>query len=575
MKLRQVWAALAATALCAGTLTACTDADPGSQAAATAVPDSLEQARTENRAHNVDQRFGSAPTVVADPTNSGVEATKIFFESSETAVVSGPSDADQLRAASLAITAHAPVLRWTPDTAEKVTAELHRLGVGKILAVGEVDPAGVDSAFGTDAQVIVDPGTSAALSDLTSLEFGHEEVNTPAQMVAAAAKFDAKNPVELQAVWEPRPAQEEATSTATQERVAAFPVQSAQDGQVAPVVVAAPQSSVIEVATARAYGTTIRVMDYPDPRINETAHKMVVGLDDQPLIALGAGFGDSQQLSRKIQLADQASAKGQELPGGGNLVFPGRRMIALYGHPSGGALGVMGERDPQGSVDYVKDLVAQYQPLEPDQKIIPAFEIIATVASEFPGEDGDYSNEADPEELIPYIDAIVAAGGYAVLDLQPGRANFLDQAKRYEELLKRPNVGLALDAEWRIGPDEAPLSRVGHVEAAEVNETSEWLARLVSDNQLPQKAFVLHQFQLQMLPDRDNIRTDHPELAYVLHADGHGVAEEKFGTWNAMLQGLNPSWFMAWKNFFDEDKPMFTPQQTYDVAPRPWFVSYQ
>ena len=235
----------------------------------------------------------------------------------------------------------------------------------------------------------------------------------------------------------------------------------------------------------------------------------------------------------------------------------------------------MGERDPQGSVDYVKDLVAQYQPLEPDQKVIPAFEIIATVASEFPGEDGDYSNEADPEELIPYIDAIVAAGGYAVLDLQPGRANFLDQAKRYEELLKRPNVGLALDAEWRIGPDEAPLSRVGHVEAAEVNETSEWLARLVSDNQLPQKAFVLHQFQLQMLPDRDNIRTDHPELAYVLHADGHGVAEEKFGTWNAMLQGLNPSWFMAWKNFFDEDKPMFTPQQTYDVAPRPWFVSYQ
>ena len=33
---------------------------------------------------------------------------------------------------------------------------------------------------------------------------------------------------------------------------------------------------------------------------------------------------------------------------------------------------------------------------------------------------------------------------------------------------------------------------------------------------------------------------------------------------------------MAWKNFFDEDFPTFTPEQTYrDVNPRPWFVSYQ
>lgn len=224
---------------------------------------------------------------------------------------------------------------------------------------------------------------------------------------------------------------------------------------------------------------------------------------------------------------------------------------------------------------YVRDLVAQYQDLNPAEPVIPAFEIIATVASEFPGEDGDYSNEAAPEELLPYIDAIVEAGGYAVLDLQPGKANFLDQAKRYEELLKRPNVGLALDPEWRIGQDEQPLSRVGSVEAEEVNAVADWLADLTEKNNLPQKAFVLHQFQLQMLRDRENIRTDHPELAYVLHADGHGVEAEKFDTWNVMRQGLSPDWFMAWKNFFDEDTPMFTPEQTYVVDPRPWFVSYQ
>jgi len=35
---------------------------------------------------------------------------------------------------------------------------------------------------------------------------------------------------------------------------------------------------------------------------------------------------------------------------------------------------------------------------------------------------------------------------------------FLDQAKRYAPLLRMPNVGLALDPEWRLGPGQ--LSRL-------------------------------------------------------------------------------------------------------------------
>src|SRR5699024_7172766 len=92
--------------------------------------------------------------------------------------------------------------------------------------------------------------------------------------------------------------------------------------------------------------------------------------------------------------------------------------------------------------------------------VIPAFEIIATVASDSPGDDGDYSNESQPDELRPYVDAITEAGGYAFLDLQPGRARLIDQAKMYEDLLKQPNVGLALDPEWKIGPDEVPMTNV-------------------------------------------------------------------------------------------------------------------
>ena len=334
-----------------------------------------------------------------------------------------------------------------------------------------------------------------------------------------------------------------------------------------PPMFATGATSVAAAATARAAGADVHVLPAADPRATSESMKTVTSQDT---IALGEQWGSADNYSERAQLAGNG-----ELPGGGGLVFPGRRMVALYGHPSGPALGVMGEQGPSEAAELAKQYAEKYAPLDP-QPIVPAFEIIVTVASDAPGGDGDYSNETDPAEVAPYVDAITQAGGYAVLDLQPGQGDFLRQAKMYEDLLKRPNVGLALDAEWKLNPGEQPLSRVGSATAEEINTAADWLAQLTRDNHLPQKAFVLHQFQVAMFPDRENIRTDHPELAYVLHADGHGSPDQKYDTWNVLRQGLDPNFFLAWKNFIDEDMPMFTPEQTYnEVSPRPWFVSYQ
>lgn len=326
------------------------------------------------------------------------------------------------------------------------------------------------------------------------------------------------------------------------------------------------ESGLTATATARAAGATVLALPVGDPRFSPAS---AAAAQKGNVVALGPAFGSPEEFADRTQLA----ANG-ELPGGGGLVFPGRRMIALYGHPSGPALGVMGEQSPAEAAQRVTELAQEYQQLT-QYPVVPAFEIIATVASADAGPDGDYSNESDPAELVPYVDAITQAGGYAVLDLQPGRARLLDQAKMYEELLSRPNVGLALDPEWKIGPDEVPMTNIGHVEAEEVNEVADWLAELTRAKKLPQKAFILHQFQLQMIRDRETLNLNHPELAFILHADGHGPAGDKMETWNVMRQGLDPRFFMAWKNFIDEDRPMFTPAQTFDVAPRPWFVSYQ
>lgn len=326
------------------------------------------------------------------------------------------------------------------------------------------------------------------------------------------------------------------------------------------------QTALASVATVLAAGNEVTLLDAPD--IRATSESMQAALEGD-IITLGAAFGDQNYVDRTIDLAENG-----ELPGGGGLVFPGRRMIALYGHPAGPALGVMGEMPPEEAIRHAHDLAEQYQQFS-DQPVIPAFEIIATIAAAQPGPHNLYTNYTDEAELQPYIDAVVDDGGYAFLDLQPGRESLLSQAQHYEELLKHPNVGLALDPEWKLGPDEQPLQQVGHVDAAEINEVADWLAELVRENNLPQKALMVHQFQYQMIRNRDAVNTSHPELGFVLHADGHGPPAEKFATWDMVRNDLSDDWYMAWKNFIDEDDPTFTPEETYAIDPRPWFVSYQ
>ncbi|MBW0101346.1 hypothetical protein [Pseudonocardia sp. KRD291] len=265
-----------------------------------------------------------------------------------------------------------------------------------------------------------------------------------------------------------------------------------------------------------------------------------------------------------------------QLPGGGTQLFPGRRMVALYGHPDTPGMGVLGEQGIAQSIARAKDLAADFDPVS-TEPVIPAFELIATVADSVAGADGDYSAESTVADLTPWVDEAARNGVYVVLDLQPGRADFLSQAKLYAPLLARPNVGLALDPEWRLGPNQRHNVQVGTVTAAEINKTSAWLAALTKQKNLPQKVFMIHQFRAPMISDRQTLVTSHPELATVLHADGFGTPDVKMGTWNTLHTAPGPKglWW-GWKNFLDEDTPMFTPKQTVTVGPTsPVFVSYQ
>ena len=446
-----------------------------------------------------------------DAAQTAVELSSLLFESADVAVVA-PADAAEA-AAPVASEARLPLLLGTEQA---VADELERLGADTL-----VTPAG---------------------TDLSALGDGFEVVEVQAEDTGAVPEVAVdEQPAGASLFVDP-----EAES---------------------PAEVAAR-------ANVEAAGGSVAEVPGGDPRLDgDTVAATKDAAGDDPaggLLALGETFGEADDFTAKAATA----ATAPELPGGGQLAFPGRRMIAAYGSPGVASLGILGEQDLAATIERVKGLAEDYEP-HSDVQVVPAFEIITTVASAVPGPDGNYSTELDPELIREWVDAAGEAGVYVVLDLQPGTTDFLTQAKEYEDLLKEPHVGLALDPEWRLEPGQRHMEQIGSVTAAEVNETAEWLAELTAENSLPQKVFILHQFSLGMISDRQDIDTSHPELAIVLHADGNGTPDLKMGTWNALQEGLPEGIFMAWKNFYDEDTPTFTPEETYEVEPRPWFVSYQ
>ncbi|MFP4234119.1 MAG: hypothetical protein ACLFUG_04235, partial [Nitriliruptoraceae bacterium] len=264
--------------------------------------------------------------------------------------------------------------------------------------------------------------------------------------------------------------------------------------------------------------------------------------------------------------------EGEPLPGGGFRLFEDERIVALYGSVETPALGVLGEQGVDATIERARTVAAPYG--ADGARVLPTLEIITTIASASPEPTGDYSRRTPIEVLRPWIDRAGEEGLYVFLDLQPGRTDFLTQAKEYEELLLEPNVGLALDPEWRLAPDELHLEQIGSVPAAEVQQVADWLAALTRENRLPQKLLVLHQFRFSMLPDRDTIAAP-PELAVVIHMDGQGPIGAKYQTYEAITAGAEDRWLWGWKNFYDEDVPTPTPEQVLDLDPLPVLVTYQ
>jgi len=265
---------------------------------------------------------------------------------------------------------------------------------------------------------------------------------------------------------------------------------------------------------------------------------------------------------------------GTPLPTGGFLPLEDQRIVGLYGSPGAPSLGLLGQQDDEATIALAREYAAGYEDAADGRTVVPGLDIIATVASSGPGPLGDYSRRIPLDRLRALVDLAREEGVAVLIDLQPGRTDFLTQAQELEELLREPHVHLALDPEWRLGAQERHLVRIGSVSATEVQAVADWLAQLVRDERLPQKILMVHQFTLGMFPDRDTIVIP-AELIGVIHMDGQGSLAAKERTYAAIVAGTDEHWAWGWKNFTRIDRPLATPERTLARTPIPVIITYQ
>jgi hypothetical protein len=267
---------------------------------------------------------------------------------------------------------------------------------------------------------------------------------------------------------------------------------------------------------------------------------------------------------------EQTDPKPVELPRGGRAVLPDHRVVAYYGAPQSRELGVLGIGSPDRAARRLEREAGRYATER--RPVLPALELIAVIANADPGDDGMYRTRQPGSVIRRYLRAARRHRMLLVLDIQPGRSDFFTETTRLERWLREPDVGVALDPEWRVTDAEVPGQVIGQVDAREVNATSAWLAQLVARLDLPQKLFVVHQFTDDMVDDAQLKRRD--GLAMVLNADGFGTKPVKVAKYRDFTRAA-PSFEQGFKLFYEEDVGLMSPHAVLRLRPQPDVVVYE
>lgn len=289
------------------------------------------------------------------------------------------------------------------------------------------------------------------------------------------------------------------------------------------------------------------------------------------------GIGDSATEAGALALASPTAA-GTRSVGvgvGADLVplLPEHRIVAFYGHPNDVGMGIVGQFGKEELLEHLMDEVDAYERADSSRQVMPAIEIVFSVAQLDPGLDGKYILHTDDATMREYIEFTQEHNILLLIDIQFGKSTVQEEMALLEDYLAEPNVHLAIDPEFAWGRDRTPGVDLGSVDADIINYAQEELARIVEEHNLPPKVLIVHRFTDGMVRNIDDVDTLE-EVQFVLNFDGFGDPASKQQGYDLYVRAGDVP-FGGIKLFYDQDRPLMQPDEVIELNPAPDYVMYQ
>ncbi len=259
-------------------------------------------------------------------------------------------------------------------------------------------------------------------------------------------------------------------------------------------------------------------------------------------------------------------------------ILPYKRVIAYYGNLYSKQMGILGELPEKEMLDKLMGEVKKWEEADTATKVQPALHYIAVTAQQAPGSGGKYRLRMPFAQIDKVLAMAEKINAIVFVDIQVGLSTLESEVPALEKYLKMPNVHLGIDPEFSMKTGHAPGKVVGTFDAADINYTIDYLAKLVRENNLPPKILVVHRFTGPMVTNTSQIKPQ-SEVQVVMHMDGWGPADLKVGTYKHFIYP-QPVQFTGFKIFYKNDTKkansvVMQPPQLLKLKPQPMYIQYQ
>jgi hypothetical protein len=356
------------------------------------------------------------------------------------------------------------------------------------------------------------------------------------------------------------------------------------------LVLAASGCETSKVESAKAQPSTTPAADSatPAPVVEEAVPVDSVSVapeisEDAPVAANAEAAPETSAPKKRYAAGtdpDFAAAMGwpvkapEPLPG---AILPDKRIVCYYGNPNSKRMGALGEYPKDEMLQRLRREVDNWNKADPTTPVQPCLHMVSVVAQGEPGTSGKYRSIMLDKDVQKVYDWAKEVNGIFIVDIQVGTDDIRNILPRFEWILKNPDVHLGVDPEFYMKGGQRPGTKIGTMDAADINYVTDYLAKLVREHNLPPKTLVVHRFTRPMVTNYKQIKL-RPEVQIVMHMDGWGAPWLKRDSYRDYVV-KEPVHFTGFKLFYHNDTkagdPLMMPKDLLELRPLPLYIQYQ